>query len=60
MDQLIEQYSAPPPTPAEGEMAEGRVIAVTELGVVVDIGAKSEGLIPACASNPARGSKSSS
>jgi small subunit ribosomal protein S1 len=47
MEQLLEQYSAPPPTPAEGEMAEGRVIAVTELGVVVDIGAKSEGLIPA-------------
>jgi len=47
LDQLIDQYSAPQQAPAEGELIEGRVIATTELGVVVDIGAKSEGLIPA-------------
>ncbi len=46
MDQLIEKYAAPQQTPTEGELVEGRVIAATELGVVVDIGAKSEGLIP--------------
>ncbi len=42
----MEQYSAPQQAPTEGELVEGRVIAVTELGIVVDIGAKSEGLIP--------------
>ncbi len=47
LEQLIDQYAAPPQAPAEGELVEGRVIAVTNLGVVVDIGAKSEGLIPA-------------
>jgi len=47
MDQLIEKYAAPQQVPTEGELVEGRVIAATELGVVVDIGAKSEGLIPA-------------
>src|SRR5712692_10553592 len=36
-----------PEAPDEGDFVEGRVIAVTDLGVVVDIGAKSEGLIPA-------------
>jgi small subunit ribosomal protein S1 len=47
MSQLIEQYAAPAPSRAEGETIEGRVIAVTELGVMVDFGAKSEGLVPA-------------
>ena len=47
LDQLIEQYAAQQQAPAEGDFVEGRVIAVTDLGVVVDIGAKSEGLIPA-------------
>ena len=47
LDQLIEQYSAPQQATAEGELVEGRVIAITDLGVVVDIGSKSEGLIPA-------------
>ncbi len=46
-EQLVEQYAAPQPSAAEGEVVQGRVIAVTDLGVVVDIGAKSEGLIPA-------------
>jgi small subunit ribosomal protein S1 len=47
LDQLIDQYAAPQQASSEGELVEGRVIAVTEQGVVVDIGAKSEGLIPA-------------
>jgi small subunit ribosomal protein S1 len=47
MDKLIDQYSVPQEGPAEGETIDGRVIAVTELGVMVDFGAKSEGLVPA-------------
>lgn len=47
MDRLIDEYAAAQQVPSEGETAEGRVIAVTDLGVVVDIGAKSEGLVPA-------------
>ena len=47
LEQLIDQYAAPQQASAEGQLVEGRVVAVTELGVVVDIGAKSEGLIPA-------------
>src|SRR5487761_251784 len=47
MEQLIDQYAIPPPTSSGGEIFEGRVIAVTDLGVVVDVGAKFEGLVPA-------------
>ena len=53
LEQLIEQYSTPQHLsavagePAEAEITEGQVVAVIELGVVVDIGAKSEGLVPA-------------
>jgi small subunit ribosomal protein S1 len=47
MDQLLGQYSSPKPAAAEGETLQGRVVAIIELGVVVDIGAKLEGLIPA-------------
>ncbi len=47
LEQLIDQYAVPQQASAEGQLVEGRVVAVTELGVVVDIGAKSEGLIPA-------------
>ncbi|HVB36349.1 MAG TPA: 30S ribosomal protein S1 [Candidatus Acidoferrales bacterium] len=47
MEQLIEQYAAPQSVPAGGEIFDGRVIAVTDLGVVVDVGAKFEGLVPA-------------
>ncbi|HEV2490055.1 MAG TPA: 30S ribosomal protein S1 [Candidatus Acidoferrales bacterium] len=47
MEQLIEQYSVPQPAAPEGEIFEGRVVAVSELGVVIDVGAKFEGLIPA-------------
>jgi small subunit ribosomal protein S1 len=49
MGQLIEQY----PTPGgkkkktENETLEGTVVALNALGVVVDIGMKREGLIPA-------------
>jgi small subunit ribosomal protein S1 len=43
---LLDQYSLPH-APGEGEIIEGRVIAVTDLGVVVDIGEKMEGLVPA-------------
>ncbi|MGH9781015.1 MAG: 30S ribosomal protein S1 [Candidatus Acidiferrales bacterium] len=47
MEQLIEQYSVPAPVAAGGEIFDGRVVAVTDLGVVVDVGAKFEGLVPA-------------
>jgi len=47
MEELIDQYSVPQQTPSEGQFAEGRVVAFSDLGVAVDIGAKSEGLIPA-------------
>ena len=46
MDQLLDQFSTPQPT-AEGEIFDGRVLAVTEAGVVVDVGGKFEGLVPA-------------
>lgn len=47
MEQLIDQYAAPQPGVVGGEIFDGRVIAVTDLGVVVDVGAKFEGLVPA-------------
>jgi len=47
LDALIDQYSAPHQAPTEGEILDGTVVAITDLGVVVDIGAKSEALIPA-------------
>jgi small subunit ribosomal protein S1 len=47
LGELMEQYAAPQEAPTEGEIVEGRVIAVTALGVVVDFGRKSEGLVPA-------------
>ena len=37
---------APPQAPTEGEIVTGRIVAISDLGVVVDIGGKSEGLIP--------------
>ena len=46
MDQLLEQYSAPEAVAAEGEIFDGHVLAVTEAGVVVDVGGKFEGLVP--------------
>lgn len=47
LEDLIEQYSQAHQAPSEGEIFEGRVIAVTDLGIVVDIGGKAEGLVPA-------------
>jgi small subunit ribosomal protein S1 len=47
MDQLLDQFSAPEVVAAEGEIFEGRVLAVTDAGVVVDVGGKFEGLVPA-------------
>jgi small subunit ribosomal protein S1 len=46
MDQLLDQFSAPP-SATEGEIFDGRVLAVTDAGVVVDVGGKFEGLVPA-------------
>jgi small subunit ribosomal protein S1 len=46
LEDLLDQYSLPH-APGEGEIIEGRVIAATDLGVVVDIGEKMEGLVPA-------------
>ncbi len=47
MEQLMEQYASPHQAPAEGEIETGQVVAITDLGVVVDLGGKTEGLIPA-------------
>jgi len=58
MSQLIEQYPTPGEKPAksknpqpkkkvENEVVEGKVVTLNDLGVVVDIGGKKEGLIPA-------------
>src|SRR5580704_8912449 len=47
LNQLMDQYAAPHQAPTEGQILEGRVIAVNDLGVVVDTGGKTEGLIPA-------------
>ena len=47
MDQLLDQFATPEPSVAQGEVFEGHVIAVTEAGVVVDVGGKFEGLVPA-------------
>jgi small subunit ribosomal protein S1 len=47
MEQLMEQYAAPHQAPAEGGIESGQVVAVTDIGVVVNLGGKTEGLIPA-------------
>ena len=47
MSQLMEQYGEPHETPSQTEILEGKVVAYTEQGVVVDLGLKSEGLVPA-------------
>jgi len=47
MEQLIEQYAAPQPAASGGEIFEGRIVAVNDLGLVVDVGGKFEGLVPA-------------
>lgn len=47
MEQLIEQYATPQPASSGGEIFEGRIVAVNNLGLVVDVGGKFEGLVPA-------------
>jgi len=47
MSKLIEQYSEPQESAAQNEIIEVKVVAYTENGVVVDLGGKTEGLIPA-------------
>jgi small subunit ribosomal protein S1 len=47
MSKLIEQYSEPQEGTAQNEIIEVKVVAYTEQGVVVDVGGKTEGLIPA-------------
>jgi small subunit ribosomal protein S1 len=45
MEQLLDQYSAPQTSAVEGEIESGQVVAVTNLGIVVSLGGKTEGLI---------------
>lgn len=47
INQLMDQYAAPHQAPTEGEIVQGRVVAIADVGVVVDIGGKTEALIPA-------------
>ncbi len=47
MSKLIDQYSEPQSETTNNEVLEVKVVAYTEHGVVVDLGGKTEGLIPA-------------
>src|SRR2546425_11482137 len=47
MSQLMEEYGEPHEAPAQSEILEGKVVGYTEQGVVVDLGLKSEGPVPA-------------
>jgi len=47
MEKLMEQYASPHQAPPEGEVESGTVVAITDSGVVVNLGGKTEGLIPA-------------
>lgn len=47
MEALMEQFAVPQETGAEGDYVEGRVVAIVDAGVVVDIGGKFEALVPA-------------
>lgn len=47
MDQLLDQFATPDKPAGEGEIFDGHVLAVTDAGVVVDVGGKFEGLVPA-------------
>ena len=47
MSKLLEQYDEKQEAAASHEVIEVRVVAYTEHGVVVDLGGKTEGLIPA-------------
>src|ERR1019366_7734976 len=46
MEKLMEQYAVTHQAPAEGEIESGQVVAITDTGVVVNLGGKTEGLIP--------------
>jgi small subunit ribosomal protein S1 len=46
MEQLLDQFSAPQAA-AEGKIFDGRVLSITDAGVIVDVGGKFEGLVPA-------------
>ena len=45
LDQLIDDYSHLAP-PAQGELLRGHVLSVTPTEVIVDVGYKSEGIVP--------------
>jgi small subunit ribosomal protein S1 len=47
MSKLMEQYGEPQEAASQNEIVEVKVVAYTEHGVVVDLGGKTEGLIPA-------------
>jgi len=47
MSKLIEQYSEPQEAASQNEIIEVKVVAYTEQGVVVSLGGKTEGLVPA-------------
>jgi small subunit ribosomal protein S1 len=47
MSRLIEQYGEQQEAASQNEIIEVKVVAYTEHGVVVDLGGKTEGLIPA-------------
>jgi small subunit ribosomal protein S1 len=47
MSKLMEQYGEPTEPASQNEIIEVKVVAYTEQGVVVDLGQKTEGLIPA-------------
>ena len=47
MSKLIEQYSEPQEAASQNEIIEVKVVAYTEHGVVVSLGGKTEGLVPA-------------
>jgi small subunit ribosomal protein S1 len=47
MDRLLNKFAVPEAAAPEGEIFDGRVLAVTDAGVVVDVGGKFEGLVPA-------------
>jgi small subunit ribosomal protein S1 len=47
MSKLMEQYGEPQEAASQNEIVEVKVVAYTEQGVVVDLGGKTEGLIPA-------------
>jgi len=47
MSKLMEQYGEPQEAASQNEVIEVKVVAYTEHGVVVDLGQKTEGLIPA-------------